>query len=430
MPGTRPGRDDYRAYLVAVPAGCLVGLLGGAFRWCLEHADRLRGSLLETADGLDGPGWLVPVALAAAGAALACAIARQVPYAAGSGIQHVEAVWQEQAHTVSRPLRLLAAKFTGGLIAIGSGLVLGREGPIVHMGASIAVESGRRTRLGPDDARLLHAALSGAGLAAAFSAPLGGLLFVCEELTRTVRPRLVLLTVIGTAAAVACSRLVVGDAPIFPVPGARFPPVSTLPLFLLFGVAAGMLGAAYSGLVVGMLAVSDRLTRVPAVVRAGAIGSVVGLLMASDPLLAGGGDPLSQRLLAGDSPAVAALAGYLVVRFVAGPLSYAAGTPGGLFAPLLALGALWGALVHTATAPLLPAHAVGPGAFAVAGTAALFAAVVRAPVTGVVLVVELTGATPLIVPALIACFAATLTADRLESAPIYDSLRRRMLERP
>ncbi|MFJ4776719.1 ClC family H(+)/Cl(-) exchange transporter [Streptomyces sp. NPDC088762] len=427
-------RAGYGAYLVAVPAGCLVGLVGGAFRWCLERAASLRGSMLEATAGLGGPGWLIPMALAALGAAVGCTIARRVPHAAGSGIQHVEAVWRQEtgsgAESGSRSPWLLPAKFFGGLIAIGSGLVLGREGPIVHMGASIGAEAGRRTGLGAEDARLLHAALSGAGLATAFTAPLGGLLFVCEEVTRTVRPRLVLLTIIGTATAVASSWFIVGDTPVFAVSGVPVPPVWTLPVFLLFGASAGALGAAYSGLVVGMLAMGDRLTRVPPVVRAAAIGAVVGLLMAYDPLLAGGGDPLSERLLAGHSPAVATLALYLAVRFVAGPLSYAAATPGGLFAPLLALGALWGTLAHAVADPLLPADSAGPGVFAAAGMAALFAGVVRAPVTGVVLVVEMTGATPLLVPLLVACFAATLTADRLESEPVYDSLRRRMLERP
>ncbi|MFB6551466.1 chloride channel protein [Streptomyces sp. NPDC056405] len=423
-------RAGSRVYLVLVPASCLVGLVGGAFRWSLERADRLRVAVLEAAAGFGGPGWLIPVALAAVGAAVACAIAQRVPHAAGSGIQHVEAVWRGEAGTGSRSLWLLPAKFFGGLFAMGSGLVLGREGPIVHMGAVIGSEAGRRTRLGAEDARLLHAALGGAGLAAAFTAPLGGLLFVCEEVTRTIRPRLVLLTLVGTATAVACSGFVVGDAPVFPVSAVPVPPVWMLPVFLLFGAVAGALGAAYNGLVVGMLRVCDRLTRVPLVVRAAAIGAVIGLLMASGPLLAGGGDPLSERLLVGESPALTVLAVYIAVRFVAGPLSYAAATPGGLFAPLLALGALWGTFAHAVAAPLLPDQSAGPGAFVVAGMAALFAGVVRAPVTGVVLVVEMTGTLPLLIPLLIACFAATLTADRLGSEPIYDTLRRRMLAHP
>ncbi|MFE7183611.1 ClC family H(+)/Cl(-) exchange transporter [Streptomyces erythrochromogenes] len=413
--------------MVAALAGCLVGLVGGGFRWCLEHADLLRASVVEAAAGLGWAGRLIPVALTAAGAAVACAIARRVPHAAGSGIQHVEAVWRQEAE--ARSAWLLPAKFVGGLVAIGSGLVLGREGPIVHMGAAIGSGAGRRGRLDAEDARMLHSALGGAGLAVAFTAPLGGLVFVCEEVTGTVRPRLVLLTLVGTATAVAASLLIVGDEPVLPMSTVPAPPLWMLPVFLLCGVTAGALGAAYSGLVVGTLEVCDRLTRVPLVVRAAAIGALVGALMAFDPLLTGGGDQLSERLLAGGGLTAAALVVCLAVRFVAGPLSYAAATPGGLFAPLLALGALWGTLTHELVSPLLPAGAAGPAVFAVVGMAAVFTGVVRAPLTGIVLVTEMTGAGVLLLPLLTACFAAAVTADRMGSAPIYDTLRRRMLER-
>ncbi|WP_079250706.1 ClC family H(+)/Cl(-) exchange transporter [Streptomyces amritsarensis] len=413
--------------MVAALAGCLVGLVGGAFRWCLEHADLLRASVLEVAAGPGGAGRLIPVALTAAGAALACLIALRVPHAAGSGIQHVEAVWRQEAE--ARSAWLLPAKFAGGLVAIGSGLVLGREGPIVHMGAAIGSGAGRRGRLDAEDARMLHTALGGAGLAVAFTAPLGGLVFVCEEVTGTVRPRLVLLTLAGTVTAVAASGLIVGDALVLPMSAVAAPPLWMLPVFLLFGVAAGALGAAYSALVVRTLEVCDRLTRVPLVVRAAVIGALVGALMAFDPLLTGGGDQLSERLLAGGSLSAAALVLCLAVRFVAGPLSYAAATPGGLFAPLLALGALWGTFTHELASPLLPAGAAGPAAFAVVGMAAVFTGVVRAPLTGVVLVAEMTGAGVLLLPLLTACFAAAVTADRLGSPPVYDTLRRRMLQR-
>lgn len=429
MPGARPPlAADVRAFVVTAAAGCLVGLVGGGFRWCLERADALRRALLGAAAGLGAAGVLVPIALTASGALVAHLIARRVPYAAGSGIQHVEAVWRRESDT--HPWGLLPAKFAGGLVAIGSGLILGREGPTVHMGAAIGVLAGRHGRLGPEDARLLHTALGGAGLAAAFSAPLSGLLFVCEEVTRSFRPRLVLLTLLGTVTAVACAKLIVGDSPVFPVPDLPAPPLWTLPAFLLFGAAAGALGAAYAHLVVGTLDLCDRMTRVPVPLRAAGIGALVGALMAVDPLLAGGGDALTERLLTAAGPSVTALTAYLAVRFVAGPLSYAAATPGGLFAPLLALGALWGTLVHALAAPVLPPHAPGPAAFAVVGMAALFTGVVRAPVTGIVLAAEMTGAVSLWLPLLVACFAATVTADHLESEPIYDSLRRRMLQRP
>ncbi|MFK0239135.1 ClC family H(+)/Cl(-) exchange transporter [Streptomyces vinaceus] len=377
---------------------------------------------------MNGPGWLVPVAFTSVGAAVACALAQWVPYAAGSGIQHVEAVWRREGEIAV--LWLVPAKFAGGVIAIGSGLVLGREGPTVHIGATIGVEAGHRTGLRGEDIRLLQTALGGAGLAVAFGAPLGGLLFVCEEVTRMVGPRLILLALIGTAAAVSCSQLIIGEALVFPIGDTPAPALWLMPVILVFGATAGALGAAYSGLVVRTLSLFDRLTIVPPVARAGAIGAVVGLLLAMDPLVAGDGDPVSQELLQGHSPSITLLLGYFAIRFVMGPLSYAAATPGGLFAPLLALGALWGAMVHACLAPLLHGQSAGAVAFVAVGMAALFAGVVRAPVTGLVLVIEMTGSTSLIVPMLAACFAATLTADLLGSRPVYDRLRERMLERP
>ncbi|OEJ30546.1 ClC family H(+)/Cl(-) exchange transporter [Streptomyces subrutilus] len=411
-------------YLVAAVAGCLVGLVGGSFRWCLVRAEELYTSLLVASERLGGPALLLPVLVTAAGAAIACAIARRMPSAAGSGIQEVEAVWRGERTPPT--LWLVPARFAGGVIAMGSGLLLGREGPTVHMGAVIGAEAGRRTRMSAQDVTLLHTSLAGAGLAVAFTAPLGGILFVFEEVTKTVRPRLVLLAVIGTAAAVACSGLIVGSRAVLPVPAVAGPPMALLPAFLLFGAATGVLGAGYNRLVVGMLSSCDRVRRVGPVARAALIGAVVGLLLCADPLLGGGGEQLNERVLGGGIPAVAVLAGYCVVRFVAGPLSYAAGAPGGLFAPLLALGAVWGALVHGLALPLLPDGGSSAVPFVIAGMAAMFSAAVRAPVTGIVLTVEITGSTTLLVPLLLACFAATLTADRMGSTPVYDSLRLRM----
>ncbi|MER5779142.1 chloride channel protein [Streptomyces sp. NPDC002039] len=212
------------------------------------------------------------------------------------------------------------------------------------------------------------------------------------------------------------------------------PRLALLPAFLLFEAATGVLGAAYNRLVIGLPDLCDHVTRVGPVARAAAIGAVVGLLLGIVPEPAGGGDRLSGRLLGGrllggDIPLIPVLAGYLVVRFLAGPLSYAARTPGGLFAPLPAVGALWGVLVHALAPPLLPGGAAGAVPFAIVGMAALFASVVRAPVTGIVLVVEMTGATSPLIPLMTACFAATPTPDRMGSTPIHDSLRPRTVWR-
>lgn len=414
-----------RVCVAAAIAGVGIGFLGGAFRWCLERADILRGDLVDWAQRLPGPGWLVPMLAAAAGAALAAAIVRRIPLAAGSGIQHVEAVHRGDADPALPTL--LPAKFVGGVLAIGSGLVLGREGPTVHMGSALGAEAARRGRLPDQDVRMLQAALGGAGLAVAFNAPLAGVLFTLEEVTKSVRLRTVLATVAATATAVACSRLVTGDEPDFDVGSVVSPSLSWLPLFIVFGLLTGVLGVLYNRLVLGFLDGAARISRVPAVARAAAIGAIIGLVTFVEPLASGGGDTLNQLLLDADSVVLWSVAGFLAVRFVAGPLSYAAAVPGGLFAPLLAIGTLWGVLFLGVFDAVWPgAHADLAIPIAIVGMTAFFGATVRAPLTAIVVVAEMTATTTVAVPMLAATAAAVLVAEGLRCPPIYDSLRQRM----
>ncbi|MGW0021841.1 chloride channel protein [Rhodococcus sp. NPDC003382] len=410
----------------ALVAGIAIGFVGGAFRWCLGIADRWRFELLEWAGRAPGPGWLVPVAVAAVGAAAAAMIVRIVPLASGSGIQHVEAVYRGEADPA--PLRLVPAKFAGGLLAIGSGLVLGREGPTVHMGAAIGTETGRRAGLPESDVRITECAVAGAGLAVAFNAPIGGALFVFEEATGIFRTRIVIPTLFAVAAAVTCSRFITGDRPDFAVGAIESASPVLLPLFVVFGAATGVLGVLYNKLILGFLAAASAVHRVPPVVVAAVIGAIVGLLLVLDPLAAGGGDTLSQRIVGGEGVLLPGALGLLLMRFVAGPLSYAAGTPGGLFAPLLAVGALWGSIFADVADLVLPIHDPGLGvSMAIVGMSAFFAATVRAPFTGIVLVIEMTAVSAITVPMAAASAAAVLVAQLAGSAPIYDSLRHRML---
>ena len=247
--GPEKAADSVRSVhvcITATVAGVLIGVVGGAFRWCLEEADRLRIDVVVWAQGLPGPGWLVPMAAAAVCATLAALIVRWEPLAAGSGLQHVEAVFLGAA----RPplLRLLPAKFVGGLLSIGSGLVLGREGPTVHMGAAIGAEAARRARLPDPEVRMMQTALGGAGLAVAFNAPIGGALFTLEEVTKSFRMNTVLATLFAATAAVSCSRLVLGNHPDFRVDPIGAPALAWLPVFVVFGLLTGALGAAYNGL--------------------------------------------------------------------------------------------------------------------------------------------------------------------------------------
>jgi chloride channel protein, CIC family len=415
-------RGSVHICVTAIIAGVLIGFVGGAFRWCLQTADDLRIDFVEWAHKLPGPGWLVPMAAVAACATLAALIVRWEPLAAGSGIQHVEAVFRGEA----RPplIRLLPAKFIGGVLSIGSGLVLGREGPTVHMGAAIGAEAARRARLPDSEVRMMQTALGGAGLAVAFNAPIGGTLFTLEEVTKSFRVKTVLATLFSAVAAVGCSRLVLGNHTDFQVEPVGAPALAWLPLFVVFGLLTGCLGAVYNALVLWFL---DHVRRIPTLAKAAVIGAIIGLAMFVSPLAVGGGDLLTQRILSGHHIILSVVIGYLAVRFIAGPLSYSAAVPGGIFAPLLAVGALWGLLFVGGF------NAVWPGdttqlavPMALVGMAAFFGATVRAPVTGLVLVAEMTATTEVLVPMMAATAAAVLAAYVAGSPPIYDSLRKRM----
>ena len=327
--------------LLALVTGGAAGLIGALFRLALERADRLRDSALAFAQGW-GAGWdalgLVAAVLAcgAAAAAATWMVRRFAPHAAGSGIPHVEAVLHGEA--APAPLVLLPVKFFGGLLAIGSGLALGREGPSVQMGASIAHLVGRRCGLGAADCGVLLAAGAGAGLATAFNAPIAGAVFVLEELAQRFERRMAIAALAASATAIAFARLFLGDAPDFHVAALAPAPAETRILFFIAGGVLGLLAIAYNRALLGALAACDGLTRVPAVLRAAAIGAGVGALAWFAPSLVGGGDPLTQSALLGQGD-LAALGLVFLLRFGLGAISYAAGTPGGLFAPLLTLGA-------------------------------------------------------------------------------------------
>ena len=408
--------------LAALLVGGLAGLIGSLFRLALGRADDLRGALVAWSRGHPAWGWLLPVAGAALGVALARWLVRRFAAdASGSGVPQVKGVVQGGPFHGSF---VLPVKFVGGLSALGAGLALGREGPIVQMGSAVAQWVGRRLRMPAAELRVLSAAGAGAGLAAAFGAPLAGAVFVLEELAHRLRVRAALASFAAAGVAIAVMYQLLGATPELALPPLPTPGPWHFAFDLGFGLGVGALGVAYNRLILAGLDVGGRLRRVRPELRAAAIGALVGLLAWFAPDLVGGGEQLLQRLLAGRE-GMGFLLIVLGVRFVLGPLSYAAETPGGLFAPLLLLGGvmgqLYGGLVHA----IAPAAAPSAVDFAVVGMAAFFAATVRAPITGTALVVEMTGTANLFVPMLVAIAGALLVPILLGDEPIYDALRQR-----
>ncbi|TCK43672.1 CIC family chloride channel protein [Paraburkholderia sp. BL8N3] len=422
-----PHRGLVALAAVSLVVGAAAGAIGTLFRLSLERADGLRHAFIAWGHTQHVSGFVLVIVAAAACTALAAWLVRRfAPEASGSGIPHVESVLHGDLPPA--PLVLIPVKFIGGVLAIGAGLALGREGPTVQMGASIAHGLGMLLRRNAEDCRVLLAAGAGAGLATAFNAPIAGAVFVLEELVRRFETRTAVAALGASAGAIAVARLMHGDVPDFEVAMHPFPGFATLPAHLLLGALAGLLGVAYCRAILWSLSAADRLARWPAEVRAALVGVAVGLLAWFAPDLAGGGDPLTQRALAGGG-AVAGIALVFVVRFGLGAVSYAAGTPGGLFAPMLVLGAQTGLVFGRACAHWLPGLGAEPSAFAVVGMAAFFTAVVRAPVTGIVLVTEMTGGFTQLLPMLAACFTAMVVPIMLRCPPIYDSLGERQPHR-
>ena len=257
----------------------------------------MRDSLIATAQGSSAAGFVLVVLGCAAAAAFAAGLVRKFsPEASGSGIPQAEAVLRGAAPP--EPLIVAPVKFVGGVLAIGSGLALGREGPTVQMGATAATVIGRMAGLPWRDIRALLAAGAGAGLATAFNAPLSGAAFVLEELVQSFDQRIAVAGLASSATAIAVMRAILGDTPDFVV--AALPDVSATarPFFFALGAVLGFVGILYNRAILGASAAVRRIP-LPVEARAGLIGGAVGAVAFVYPWLVGGGDALTRATLAG-----------------------------------------------------------------------------------------------------------------------------------
>lgn len=414
--------------IVSAIAGALTGLVGGLFRVLLEKLYEQLFHVLAFWRHMDSAGALIPGwfwALLAGGLCLGISrwLVRFAPLAGGSGIQHVEGVIHGLAKPA--PLKVLPIKFVGGLLAMAPGAALGREGPTVQMAAVIGNVCGEIARLSRSDRFLLYTAVAGSGLSVAFNAPLAGAAFVIEEVARRVTLRRVLVTLTAIATAMLSFWSIYGDALEFQVDLPQTQSVVALAGMTLLGGLCGYISTFYNRSILISLNQFDALPNIAPELKAAFIGMGVGLLAWFYPAGVGGGEVQVQKILSGHIAPLSLLI-LFAVRWIMGPISYAAGTPGGIFSPMLLLGAALGSLYAaglTATGLLT----VSATDFALIGMAALFAGVVRAPLTGVLLIIEMTGSTVLVVPLLAASVAAVLVASLLGNPPIYDSLLTRMV---
>ncbi len=416
-------------YLIAIAVGGMAGLIGTAFHFGVDRLLTWPHALRSTLDVSSGQFILIAGAVAATMCVVSVWLVRTLaPEAAGSGVQEIEGA-MEGLRTV-RWRRILPVKFFGGFLSLGSGLVVGREGPTIHMGAAIAQAFSERLQLTERERRGLLAAGGAAGLAAAFSAPLASVLFVIEETRRQFPYSLKAYTgvMLASVTSAVVTEALAGRRPFMAVTVVATS-LMWLPAFAVLGILLGILGVVFNRTLIWSMdlsaAIGERVTPylVPALV-----GFAVGVLLILRPEATMGGDNLAVRMV-GENLPLTVMATIVLVRFVMTMASYSTGVPGGIFAPILALATAIGLLYALILSMLLPLPAGTEAAFGVAAMGGLFAATVRAPLVGVVLVVELTGAYSILVPAMITCLFANFIAEWLGGRPIYEVLLERTLAR-
>lgn len=348
------------------------------------------------------------------------------PHISGSGIPQVAGHLQGELE--QNPFKVLINKFIGGLATIGSGLTLGREGPSVQIGSTIGQILGRMSQSPQEIQQLLMAGAAGAGMAAAFNTPISGVLFIIEELFHKTSRQIILCASLVVLTATYTARLILGNHLSIPI--GSFDPQQTPNLFILIGLGlmTGLSGVAFNKLIIKgkqvfakWLAPEWSKTILPYL--------ITGLALILDDRLFGSGGEM-MTLAADNNTSIFTLIYFFVAKFSLLLLAFCSGLPGGIFFPLLAIGSLLGNIYGSGMVLLDWMNADAILYLAVVAMAGHFTAIVRAPLTGILLIVEMTGASlPCLLPIGLVSYIAYLVAESLDCPPIYDSLLDNLLKK-
>ena len=416
-----------RSKIYFIGKGVLVGLLAGLgvslFRVAIEELFTLvkKAYLLMANDPILIIPWIVISLFLCL--VLGYAI-KSEPYIKGSGIPQVEG---QIAGVLSiNWFSVLWKKFLAGVLAISSGLFLGREGPSIQLGASIGQGVNYALKGNTMSKKVLLASGSGAGLAAAFNAPFAGLLFVLEEIQHNFSPIVLLTTLSATTTANFVSLHFFGLTPILSFGQIERLPLSHYGLLLLFGILLGLAGVLYSKALLWMPMFYGAFKKIPAHYY-----SIIPLLLVIPiglmwpNLLGGGSDTIF--LVAQNNLTFLVLIGIVSLRFIFSMISYGSGLPGGIFLPILSLGAVLGTLFATAIFPIFSIDMSFKLNFLVLGMAGLFSAIGKAPLTACILITEMVGDFKQLMTIAVVSLVAYLVSDLLGTEPIYEALLSRMI---
>lgn len=403
---------------LAIFEACLIGLICGLAGVVLKLGVGWLGSRRIYAASI-APAWLLLPWIGIVGGFISgWLVERFAPETVGSGIPNVKASLAGVG--ISLDLRVAIVKLTSTILALGSGLTLGRQGPTVQIGAALAAWISRWIPTSPDYRRQLIACGAAAGLAAGFNAPIAGVLFVVEELLQDVSGLTLGPAIIASFTGAVVSQLLGGDSL-----NLNLSTYNTsfyaweIPFYAILGVLAGLLSAVFTKAIVAIITFNRRILPLPLPLRIALAGAICGLVVALLPDTFRNNTGLRQFLIGGSATgATSAIA--FIVHFFLTIIAAGSGAPGGLFAPSLVLGSALGHLVGIWQADWLGLGA--PTTYALAGMGAFFCAVCRAPITAVVIVFEITTDFKLVLPLMIASVIAYLVAEKAEQVSLYERL--------
>lgn len=341
------------------------------------------------------------------------------PFARGSGVPQTKAALYAREGRIT--LRTIIGKFlcTSGTLA--SGIPLGREGPSVQVGAGIASVLGRNLGLRPEKVKALIPVGAAAAIAAAFNTPMAAVLFALEEIVGDLHAPVLGSVVLASAAAWITLHLFLGNTPLFKVPAYQLVSPWEFAIYAVLGIAGGIVSVAFTETLLHLRHRFLRLSQKTAWLQPAAGGVVVGIAGWFVPQVLGVGyayvgDALNSNM------ALKLMLLLILLKFITVTTSYASGNAGGIFAPALFIGAMLGGSLGTFAHHFFPAYTASPGAYALVGMGALFAGIIRAPMTSVVMIFEMTQDYAVIVPLMISNLISLFIASRLQPKPIYEAL--------
>lgn len=412
----------YRVILEGILIGAAAGLVTSLYRFVLTYAERFSTFIYTTAKTHVWSILTVFATLIVIG--LICGIlAKSEPMIKGSGIPQVEGTILGYFHP--KWLSVLIKKFICGVLSIGAGLSLGREGPSIQLGASVGQGFSKIFHRIRFEEKYLITCGAAAGLAAAFNAPLAGVLFAIEEVHKRFSADILLSAMASAVTADVVSKSIFGMGSVFHT--ISLPPISFgyYPMLILLAVFCGLFGALYNKILLQTQNLYARLP-IPEITKPIIACLFAGLFGFLFPAVLGGGHGIITGIVHNEYILWYMLL-LLAIKFIFSMISFGSGTAGGIFFPLLVLGALSGAIFGKLSELYFALPTEYITIFMLLGMVAIFTAIVRAPITGIILIVEMSGSLSYLLSLTMVAVISYLTAEAVRSKPIYESLLERIL---